>query len=834
MADASSPDERSARLRRDAASQPVGAPSPDGRAHGVAEETARLIHELRLNQAELQRQNEELRRTQAELAEARDRYANLYDFAPVGFFTLDEGGVILEANLKGAAMLGQQRPHLIGRPLLESVPRGEQAAFREHLARILQSGRPEVLELRLGRRDGSRFQAEITAEPRAASVDPLVLPNVRIAVADVTARRESDEAVRLANRILEASPAYVIRYEVRGGEPGPVEYVSSNIDRFGFSREDILAGIVSPRDLVHPDDLPRVEAAVRENAAAGVDAFGLAYRLRSRDGRVRHVTDRVRLLRGPHGRLRAVEGLILDVTEETQARKDLEAVLDSAPIPIVKVRVAPDGDRILAYQNPAAAALFGPEAVGASCKSYLCNKEACPALAADTGLVRDRESAVMTRSGRRIMYKTACKLPEEPAIIEAMVDVTELMRTRERLTRAMETAESASRAKSEFLATMSHEIRTPINGIMGMTELALQTELTADQREYLDLARQSALSLLDIINDILDFSRIEAGRMELVGERFSLSHILSRCLRLFAPQAARHDDVLSLSIAPDVPDALIGDPGRLLQIVGNLVSNGIKFSKDGAVRVSVETAPPVLCPLGKVVERPVTLLFAVSDEGIGIAPGKQDRIFEAFTQLDGSLTRDFGGTGLGLSICKSLVGLMGGRMWVESAPRAGSTFFFTAIMGQACQTVPAGAADLPSADETAPPLDILLVEDNSINQLVAKRLLERRGHRVTAVDSGLAALEKLGETAYDCVLLDVEMPELNGIETVARLRDATVFGRAAAVPVVALTAHAVKGYRERLLASGFDDYVSKPIDMRELAAALRRAAAKRAAPTGGV
>ncbi|WP_428562422.1 MAG: response regulator [Solidesulfovibrio sp. DCME] len=833
MADSPRDDDRQARLRLAAEALLAEAPAAADGTLLSPVDMARLIHELRVSQVELELQNEELRRTQAELAETRDRYADLYDFAPVGYFTLDARGVILQANRKGAVILGQDRTRLVGKPFLVFVARSDQAAFHAGLARLFESSRPGSLDLRLTRRDGSRFFAEITAEPRPAIVATATPASLRMTVTDVTSRHESDEALRLAGLIVEASPAYLIRYPVVDGEPGPVEYVSSNIKRFGFSREDLLAGAVSPRDLVHPDDLDRVEQTLRHNAATGCDVFSLDYRLRPRDGQVRHVTDRIQLLRDAKGRVNAVQGLTLDVTEERLARRDLETVLDSAPIPIVKVRVMEDGDRVLDYQNPAAAALFGPDALGRSCKPYLCNKEACPALRADSGLVRDRECAIKTLSGERIMYKTAAKLPDAPCIIEAMVDVTELMRTRERLTRAMEGAEAANRAKSEFLATMSHEIRTPINGIMGMTELALQTELSDEQREYLDLARQSALALLDIINDILDFSRIEAGRMEMVREPFSLSQTLTRCLRLFTPQASRQCDELALTLAPDVPDSLIGDAGRLFQVLANLVSNGIKFTRNGFVRLAVETSPPLQCPLGKTFERPLTLLFAVSDNGPGIPTDKQERIFDPFTQLDGSLTRGAGGTGLGLSICKSLVGLMDGRLWVESTPGAGSTFFFTALFDQPQEAtrllVP--EPDDAFAREPAPlALNILLVEDNCINQLVAKRLLERRGHLVTAVDSGLAALELLRQYAYDCVLMDVEMPGLNGLETLARLRDASVYGPAAALPVVALTAHAVKGYRERMLAAGFDDYVSKPIDMRELAAALARAAAKRGAP----
>ncbi len=628
----------------------------------------------------------------------------------------------------------------------------------------------------------------------------------------------------MARLILEASPAYLIRCAVKDGELGPVSYVSSNIDRFGFSRQELLSGRHSPWDLIHPDDRDQVKTALREAADAGRDAFALDYRQRTADGQVRHVTNHFQLHRDRDGQVDAIQALVLDVTENVLARRDLEMVLDSAPIPIVKVRLGEDGDRRLEYQNPAAERLFGKDATGLSCKTSLCNKETCPVLADESGLVRERECLVNTLAGERVMYKTARRLPGSPSIIEAMIDVTELMRTRQRLTRAMEAAEAANRAKSQFLATMSHEIRTPMNGVMGMIELAMATELTPEQRDYLDLARQSAVNLLEIINDILDFSRIEAGRMELARSRFSLRQTLGVCLRLFHALAERAGNCLSLDIAPDVPDVLVGDPGRLAQVMANLVSNGLKFTKNGFVRIGVRPDPDAANAPDA-----VTLRFDVADDGIGIPPDKHGRIFDYFTQLDASLNRGAGGTGLGLSISKSLVALMGGHIWVASHPGRGSTFSFTAVFAlPEVQTEIAAPPPHPAGPvEPVIPLRLLLVEDNHINQIVATRLLERRGHTVTAVDNGRQALAALAETPFDCVLLDVEMPELNGPDTLALLRDPTRFGPAAATPAVALTAHAVKGYREQMLQAGFDDYVAKPIDMHELDAALARVAARR-------
>jgi len=595
---------------------------------------------------------------------------------------------------------------------------------------------------------------------------------------------------------------------------------------FGWSPEDVRDKHWEDWGFVHEHDLGYVEECTRR-LQEGVDEFNIIEnRNYTRDGRVIYCRWYNSVLHDEDGNLVSILSQVEDVTLQRLAEFRYRALFEHMPDGIAVYEKDTDsGEFVFRDFNPAAETITRSRAGDVVGRPLL---EAFPGMrrfglvdaleqALDTGEIIDLPARFYEdaqRSGWR--ENRVFPLPSGE-VVAIFSDVTKRKQDEQELLRAKEQAEAASRAKSEFLANMSHEIRTPLNGIQGMLQLMQMSVLDQTQLEYVHIAVKACKRLTALLSDILDLSRIEAGRMELREEAFDLQDAIQAMEDLVGQSARQKDLQFDFYIHPRVPQQLLGDANRLQQLLLNLVGNAVKFTEHGGVSLEVYPLPPQGADQAR-------LLFAISDSGIGIPEELQENVFQSFTQAEGSFRRRYGGAGLGLAIVRRIAAMMQGQVELASSPESGTEVWLCLPFG--LQQQAAEPVEEPLLCGMGGGRKLLLVEDDLVNRVALKRMLEKRGYHITEAADGRQALQALAHADYDCVLMDIQMPVMDGVEATLAMRSDPDYARNRDTPVVAITAYAMTGDRERFMHAGMNGYLAKPVDIEELLGVIEKAMAE--------
>jgi PAS domain S-box-containing protein len=742
--------------------------------------------------------------------------ASIVEYSEDAIIGCTPEGMIVSWNRAAQKLFGYSTEEIIGQNVIsltidEDIPAANAAIQR------MQRGETVVPFDGTGvTRDGRRIEVSCSASPVKDAGGTLM--GVAAIIRDISERKRADEARALLAAVVEFSEEGIVAVSL---DKRVLSWNRGAEAIYGFSADEILGKSVF--STIIPPERREEYDKFFSRVLEGETLVTFESERRRGDGQRVDVALTYGPVKNHRGEVIGVSAIVRDITQAKATRQALReseqryrllfernlAGVFRCSLQGILLEYNDAGARILGYDS-------GADLVGRPATDIFfdpADKDISDQKMADHGTASNQEIRMRRKDGSSAWIMANTTMVNGPSgreIEGTFVDITLLKQAEEQMRLAKEAAEAASRAKSEFLANMSHEIRTPMNGVIGMIDLALDTDLTPEQRDYLSTVKSSAGALLEIINDILDFSKIEARKLELERVPFSVKEVVRATVKDFSVQARNKQLSLQCEFSTDLPEMAIGDPGRLRQILMNLVGNALKFTHEGEIMVRVMRLHEDL------------LQFSVSDTGIGISPEKQKPIFEAFVQADTSSTRQYGGTGLGLAIVSQLVALMQGRIWLESTPGSGSTFSFTARFGTATAVAARDAIqprEQPVAAAPTRKLHILIADDNVVNLRLARSLLAKQGHSAVAVGSGREALAALEQQNFDLVLMDVQMPDMDGFETTKAIRARERISKTH-LPIVAMTAHAMSGDRERCLAAGMDSYVTKPVDAAKLFTAI--------------
>jgi len=773
--------------------------------------------------------------TDSKLAEdSANKYQVLLENARDIILFMDIEGNLLEANKAAVRAYGYTREELIA---LKIVDIREQAWTLEQ--RNQAGGQGILYENRHSRKDGSTFPVEVSSYCTYIE-DQRVLVSI---IRDITERKQVEKSLMESERryrsLFEVAQDGIVLHELQEGETLTCKIIDVNAaacQQLGYTKEELLA--LSPSDYSKGKEVFSSER-IREILTKGQATFENVHV--TKDGREipMEVNRQLFELDGK----KCILSFTRDISERKKAETELlkseeqqrrlyeryRSLIMNMPDSFTYNKVIYDeaGTRIdyeIIEINEAYEKIFNVP------RKEIIGKKYSELYSGDDPEIIKQKMAKygeVVSTGVEVVlpiyysewserwFSVKLYSPEPGFFVSITADMTERIGVENELNLAKDKAEAANRAKSEFLANMSHEIRTPINGMVGMIDLTLLTDMGSEQRENLEIAKACADSLLEIINDILDFSKIEAGKLVIETIGFNLQKLLESTLKAHSHLAIKKKLKLSFNCSSSIPQAVQGDPNRLKQILNNLLNNALKFTERGGVTLTAQE----LALTDEIIE----VKFTISDSGIGISEKDQAKLFKNFSQVDGSITRKYGGTGLGLAISKQLVQMMGGAITVESQKGKGSKFSFS------LKFMLSGELSYPTQEtfnpiHTMKPLRILIVEDDKVNLMVLILMLKEKGHYVESASNGVEALLFHARNQYDVIIMDMQMPIMDGIEATNKIREREGKGRH--TPIIALTAYALVGDREKFLSYGLDEYIPKPIKMGELFLILEQVVGK--------
>jgi|GEM_PF-249869 PAS domain S-box len=750
--------------------------------------------------------------------EGRSRYEILSKMSRDIIIFADREGNILEANEAALDVYGYSMEEL--RQLNARNFEAEHVVTKEILEKIDREG--IFIESSHYRKDGSIFPIEISSQGVDMGGKRVLVSIIR----DISERKKNEkdliESEEKFRSIFNNSSDTILIQEINdNGTPGKIIEVNDTAYKiWGYSKEEFLE--LNIQDLEVEDTDERIEYLGFKLLESGNITYTRKAITKNRSVLDVEIDDHIVTFNGK----RVLLSVVRDITNRMKAEQQILESQQRYHALFMNMNSAFAYHRIILDENGEPVD-FTYLQVNSAFESYFGIKEEDiigrnyteifpyerdsirsilkyvyrVAMTGESGTI---EICLTAMTGGR-WYSVSAYSTEQYYFAAILTDIHDRKISELELMKAKERAEDASKAKSEFLANMSHEIRTPLNGIVGMIDLTMLTDLSSEQRDNLSTAESCAKSLLNIINDILDFSKMEAGKLSIESINFDMKALVEEIVKSHTAHANDKGLDLNYTLSTNIPQYLVGDPNRLQQVLNNLIGNAIKFTDYGEVNVSIKK--------NILTKDYIELKIAVSDTGIGIAEEEKGRIFQTFSQVDGSITRKYGGTGLGLVISRQLVEMMGGEVWFESERGKGSTFYFTVKLKLGKEYVEA-LSKQSIVTKSFNAMKILVVEDDIVNQTVLTRMLKEKGHIIDIARNGQEALDLHNENFYDLILMDIQMPVMDGLEATKRIRERE--GAEKHTPIIALTAHALKGDRERFLSLGMDEYLPKPIRMSEL------------------